>query len=317
MRFGWDEDQQAFQDAARDLLARACPPAVVRAAGSAEVLDRAPWDALAEMGVLAILQAEDVDGLGLDECSLVPVVLETGRAALPHPIVETALVAVPLGVGSALVASDLGGPLVACAGDADVLLLHVGGGLRTFAPDEVDFDPVPAVDRARRLARVRPKPGAAGALLTDDPAVVGLAHDRGVLGTAAQLVGLAHAMLDMTVAYVTERHQFGVSVGSFQAVKHHLADARLAIEFAGPAVARAAWSTATEAPTRARDVSMAKALATDAADVAGRAALQCHGAIGYTVEHDLHLFLKRAWALSRAWGVRAFHADRVAAALGI
>jgi alkylation response protein AidB-like acyl-CoA dehydrogenase len=66
---------------------------------------------------------------------------------------------------------------------------------------------------------------------------------------------------------------------------------------------------------RRRDVSMAKALATAAADGAGRAALQCHGAIGYTVEHDLHLFLKRAWALARAWGDRSWHADRVAAAL--
>ena len=62
---------------------------------------------------------------------------------------------------------------------------------------------------------------------------------------------------------------------------------------------------------------MAKALATDAAAVTGRAALQCHGAIGYTVEHDLHLFLKRSWALSRSWGDRAFHADRVASALAI
>jgi alkylation response protein AidB-like acyl-CoA dehydrogenase len=138
-----------------------------------------------------------------------------------------------------------------------------------------------------------------------------------VLGTAAQLIGLSHVMLELTVAYVRERVQFGVPVGSFQAVKHHLANARLAIEFAEPAVARAAWSVAHDEPTRERDVSMAKALATDAADTTGRAALQCHGAIGYTVEHDLHLYLKRSWALSRTWGDRAFHADRVATALGI
>jgi alkylation response protein AidB-like acyl-CoA dehydrogenase len=119
------------------------------------------------------------------------------------------------------------------------------------------------------------------------------------------------------VAYVSERHQFGVPVGSFQAVKHHLANALLAIEFATPAVARAAYSTAHGEPGRARDVSMAKALATDAAEAAGRAALQCHGAIGYTVEHDLHLFLKRSWALTRSWGDRSFHTDRVAAALAM
>ena len=105
-------------------------------------------------------------------------------------------------------------------------------------------------------------------------------------------------------------------MGSFQAVKHHLADAALAIEFARPAVWRAAWSTAQGAPTRARDVSMAKAMASDAAEVAGRKALQCHGAIGYTVEHDLHLYMKRAWALARAWGDSAHHTDRVAHHLG-
>ena len=124
-------------------------------------------------------------------------------------------------------------------------------------------------------------------------------------------------MLALTVDYVKERQQFGAPVGSFQAVKHHLANALLAIEFAAPRSARAAATTAAGEPTRSRDVSMAKALAGDAADVTGRAALQCHGAIGYTVEHDLHLSLKRSWALTRAWGDRGFHADRVASALDL
>src|SRR5688500_6932542 len=106
-------------------------------------------------------------------------------------------------------------------------------------------------------------------------------------------------MLDLTVGYVTERQQFGVPIGSFQAVKHHLADAALALEFARPAVWRASWSVAHASPTRSRDVSMAKAMASDAAELVGRKALQCHGAIGYTVEADLHLFMKRAWALAR------------------
>ena len=109
-------------------------------------------------------------------------------------------------------------------------------------------------------------------------------------------------MLDLTVAYVTERRQFGVPIGSFQAVKHHLADALKELAFARPAVHRAAHSLATGADTRARDVSMAKAMASDAAWFVGRQALQCHGAIGYTVEHDLQLYLKRTWALAKAWG---------------
>ena len=124
-------------------------------------------------------------------------------------------------------------------------------------------------------------------------------------------------MLDLTVGYVLERKQFGVQIGSFQAVKHHLADVALELTFAAPAVHRAAHSLATSAPTASRDVSMAKAMASDAARTAGRAALQCHGAIGYTVEYDLHLFLHRAEALARAWGSAAWHRDRVGRELEI
>jgi alkylation response protein AidB-like acyl-CoA dehydrogenase len=123
-------------------------------------------------------------------------------------------------------------------------------------------------------------------------------------------------MLDMTVTHVTQRRQFGVPVGSFQAVKHHLADALKDLSFARVAVHRAAWSVAVDAPERGRDVSMAKAMASDAATSVGRASLQCHGAIGYTVEHDLHLLLKRTWALARAWGSASTHRRRVATALG-
>jgi len=122
-------------------------------------------------------------------------------------------------------------------------------------------------------------------------------------------------MLDLTVAYVAERRQFGVPVGSFQAVKHHLADARLALEFARPLVYRAAWSLTHGADGTPVHVSMAKATASDAAHQAGRAALQCHGAIGYSYEYDLHLFLKRAWALEATWGDAPWHRARVGRAI--
>ena len=109
-------------------------------------------------------------------------------------------------------------------------------------------------------------------------------------------------MLEMTADYVRERRQFGVPVGSFQAVKHHLANARIALEFARPLVYRAAASIAAGDPDASVHVSMAKAKADAAALRPARAALQCHGAIGYTTEYDLHLYMKRAWALARSWG---------------
>ncbi len=308
-----------MRDAVRDLLAKECPPAVVRAAWDAPSgeLDRGVWDSLDAMGVLGLLVPEADGGLGLDETWLVPILEEAGRVALPHPLVETAMVAAPLlGLSGGMVATDLGGPLVPTAADADTLLLRWGHTLARVDRDGADLTPVATVDGARRGASVA-HTGTTGEPLTEDPAVIELALDRGTLGTAAVLVGLGQAMVDLTVGYVTERKQFGVPIGSFQAVKHHLANAALALEFARPAVAKAAWSIAQDEPTRARDVSMAKVLATEAADTAGRAALQCHGAIGYTVEADLHLFQKRAWALARTWGDTAHHTDRVAAALDL
>jgi hypothetical protein len=142
-------------------------------------------------------------------------------------------------------------------------------------------------------------------------ATMGEDPERLALGAAAQLVGLGQRMLDLTVDYAKQREQFGVPIGSFQAVKHHLANALKELAFARPAVHRAA------ATMRPRDISMAKALASDAARFSARQALQCHGAIGYTVEHDLHRFLRRTWTLARTHGDAAWHRERIARALEI
>ena len=359
MRFALDEDREALRSTARDLLDELCPPAAVWAAWTAAP-DPAPWRALAAAGALAVLVPESDGGLGLDETYLVPVLEEAGRAAMPHPLTETALVAAPLGVSGPMVATDLGtagplvaapvgvsgpmvatdlgtaGPLVAAdlgtageaavaetgspggivpsAGFAEAFLLVSGRGLRLFEAHEVDVEPVETVDASRHCGRVRPR--AAGRPVTEDPSAVAAAFDRGVLGAAAELLGLSRAMLELTVDYASQRHQFGKPIGSFQAVKHHLANARLDIEFAAPAVLYAAHAVAHHQPDAGRAVSQAKWLTGQAAAVTGRAALQCHGAIGYTTEHDLHLYLKRSWALARAWGGADFHADRVAASIG-
>ena len=98
-------------------------------------------------------------------------------------------------------------------------------------------------------------------------------------------------------------------------VKHHLADALVALEHARRAVSCAAWSIATAQPALTRDASFAKISANEAAGLAARVALQCHGAIGYTFEHDLHFWLKRVWSLQRAWGDTAHHRHQVATAL--
>jgi alkylation response protein AidB-like acyl-CoA dehydrogenase len=319
MRFSFSEEQLEFRDAVRDLLAKECSAPRLREAWTNET-GRIPglWQQLAEMGVVGVLAPEANGGLGLDEVDLVLLLEETGRVALPEPIVDTVAVAVPLltAMGNEQLDAVVTGGITACvtgppvgystwADTATVFISSTNG--RLLAPMEIT--PHASVDGSRRMFEV----GAAMTLelrSTDEP-YGALVVDRGSLATAAQLCGLAQRMIDMTVDYVKERKQFGVPVGSQQAVKHHLANARLALEFARPLVYRAAYSVAHDDPQRAVHVSSAKAQASDAAELAGRVALQCHGAIGYTTEYDLHLYLKRTWALARAWGDAAWHRSRV------
>jgi alkylation response protein AidB-like acyl-CoA dehydrogenase len=315
VELAFTEEQLAFRDAVRDLLAKECPPAVVRAAWENETgRTKGAWAALAEMGVLGALVPESEGGLGLDELDVVLLAEEAGRAALPEPFVEHVLVGAPLVPSAAAVAGELtvsaGDPLVPYAESADVIVL--------LAPDPVvvaradaQLTPVRSVDGSRRLARAVP-PAGARAL---DRAELSRAYWRGNLGYAAQLLGLGRRLLDVTVEYVRERRQFGAPIGSFQALKHKLADVRIALEFAAPLVHRAAYSLAHDDPALALHGSMAKAQAADAAVLAARHALQCHGAIGYSYEHDLHLWMKRAWALAVTWGDAAWHRERVAVAV--
>ncbi len=205
-------------------------------------------------------------------------------------------------------------PRVVGARDAAIALLACrdadsGWQLHAVPADSCTVYPTPALSSSRDLSTVH-WPLDSETLLAYGvaaEAAVSLLADRAAAGSAALLVGLADRMLAMTATYAKERHQFGKAIGSFQAVKHQLANARVALEFARPATYRAAWSLATAQPTLSHDASMAKAMASDAADLAARVGLQVHGAIGYTWECDLHFFLKRTWALSRAWGDAATH----------
>lgn len=317
MRFAFTEDQLALRDAVRDLLAKECPPAeVARAWSHPTGRTRGAWDALATMGVLDALVPEADGGLGLTVLDLVLVCEEAGRAALPEPIVEHALVAAPLvGAGRGALAALVGpASLVAYADTVDAVLVEDDDRLLLVASDALVLEPRPSVDHTRHVFTVD--------WSTSDAAIeVGgapersAAFDRGALGNAAVLLGLGQHLLEATVEYTSVRHQFGVPIGSFQALKHKLADVRIALEFARPLVHRAAYSIATGDPETSVHVSMAAAQATDAATLAARHALQCHGAIGYSDESDLHLWMKRVWALGRAWGDAAWHRERVARAI--
>ncbi len=308
MRFAFTTEQLELRDAVRDLLRRECAPEAVRAAWTNDT-GRAPkaWAALAEMGALAVMAPEATGGFGLTEVDAILIAEAAGYAALPEPIVDTMLIAAPWGLvqhAQSAVVVVPESPCTAWADSADVVLTLAADGVRTVPASDCSLVAHTSVDGARRLFDVSIPAGCEPQRPVADAAV---AFRRGVLGTAAQLVGLAERMLTMTVDYAKEREQFGVKIGTFQAVKHHLANARTKLEFARPLVYRAAATMAAGDRSAGLHASMAKAQAGDAARIAARAALQCHGAIGYTTEYDLHLFMKRTWALDASWGDPAWH----------
>jgi alkylation response protein AidB-like acyl-CoA dehydrogenase len=350
MRFAFSDEQLALRDAVRGFLEKECTPKIVRDAWTNADGRSGLWDGLSEMGVVGVSHPDVAGGLGVDEIAVTLILEETGRVALPEPIVEHTAVALPLVAEhhpDAVTASSVftagflspsqapalrqrsakpplprGGPLVPYAESATALLLERDRQLYLVDRDAASLTPRTSVDGTRRLCAVEWNTTAATEIGGPDDAA--LAFDRGALGVAAQLIGLAQHMLDTTVEYAQARHQFGVPIGSFQAVKHHLADVALALEFARPLVYRAAWSLAkrdqdqwqaNREPDRSVHVAMAKARASEAALLAGRVALQVHGAIGYTTEYDLHMWLKRAWALAASWGDPDSHDDRVGRAI--
>ena len=140
-------------------------------------------------------------------------------------------------------------------------------------------------------------------------------YDESLWKLLCEQVGAGQALLDASVEYAKQRSQFGKVIGTYQAIKHKLADVHIAIELARPLVYGAALSLADNSKDTARDVSAAKVAASDAALLAARSALQTHGAIGFTQEHDLSLWLLRVQALRSAWGNPTVHRRRVLEAL--
>jgi hypothetical protein len=298
MNFQPTQDQQLFARAVRELLEKECPPEAARRGFSNE-----RWEKLLGMGVVDMLAS------GINEIDMVPILEEAGRAALPEPLIEASLVA-----GEALngvVTAAVGSRFAAHADVADVIILERHGALYSLQRDEVTLQRIETIDAPRPLFLITGGHDRGTRLETD----ADLALLRGSLGASAELLGLASRSIEMAADYAKERHQFGKPIGSFQAVKHKLADALLQLEFARPVVYRAAWSVTNNGNARARDVSMAKAMAGEAAAGAAKAALQTLGAIGYTQEHDLHIWMKRIWALNAAWGNPDEHRARVASAV--
>ena len=322
MNFSFGDDQRLLRDGVRDMLASECTVEDVAQAWT-DGPDRTRWKALASLGLVGLLAPEDLGGLGMDEVDLVLPLEEVGYAGLPEPLGEVAAVTVPLLValgtneahdvlgrvcqGEAIVVPALSvDPFPAHVRSADLVAAEVEGEIALVQPTGLALTDQPNVDHARPTVSIDGVPGGqVVAAIPEDQ--LHLAWARGAWMASAQLVGTGRRMLDLARDHALEREQFGVPIGSFQAVKHLLAQALVSVEFARPLVHRAAWSLANGAPDVHDQVSRAKAVASEAAAEAAKAALQVHGAIGYTWEHPLHLFMKRAWSLGSAWSSTEHH----------
>ena len=325
MDFGFSEDQRLLRESVRGFLRAEVTPERVRALWESDS-GRSParWAQLAELGATGVLVPEECGGLGLSAVDFVLLAEECGAVALPEPLVDTAMVAVPLLADSSVAAECLpaivageamaavGHPIDPAVADAHVarwILLQRDEAVHVLPAEAVRRQAMKSLDPSRRMFSVDWSPRDAIAVVASAPSAL---LNAGALGAAAQLLGAAARMLEMTVDYTASREQFGVPVGSFQAVKHRLADVAIALEFARPVVYRAAWDVAHAGERADSSVSHAKLAAGRAATLAARHCLQAHGAIGYTWEADLHIWMKRAWTLDQAWGDAGFHRRRLA-----
>ncbi len=311
--------------------------------------DNAAWAAMADQGWLALEVPEDEDGLGLGTVEVAVLCEEVGRRLVAAPFLSSVLVlgalmrpearavgqtedwrrAISVGAASGCLCFVPRGGHLRAEGDGPQVLLSGTAGPTVFAPsadvavvvtgsDVYAVDqrehgrppPVSAMDRTRELGVLAFE--ATPALHLGGSEAARAALDRAATLASAEMLGSADRVLSMAVSYAKDRVQFGKPIGSFQAVKHMLADALVDVEGMRSTAYYAAWCAAADDPDRSMSASMAKTWCSDASRRVMATALQVHGGIGFTWEHDMHLYLKRAQLDQVSYGDAAFHRDRIA-----
>ncbi|KRF10415.1 acyl-CoA dehydrogenase family protein [Nocardioides sp. Soil796] len=319
MRFAMSAEQRSFGDALTGLLTASDVPAANRAwAAGDDTAGLRLWEKLAELGVTALVVPEEAGGIDGTPLDLAVAFECLGHHGVPGPWIESVALAPSLLAGTKHhdVLADV------AEGSARVTIavpplapyaLDAGSATHAFLLDADTLSPsrstreLTSVDPSRRLHAV--EADGPREILAVDAVARGL--ELATLACSASLVGTGERLLRDSVTYVGQRRQFGRVIGEYQAIKHALADVRVALDFARPLVHGAARGLESGDDGATRDVSAAKVAATDAAHLAARTALQVHGAIGYTMEHDLSIWILRARALAGAWGSTSHHRGRV------
>jgi alkylation response protein AidB-like acyl-CoA dehydrogenase len=327
MNFDFTDDQQAIKRTAKEMLAARFKPERVRELSEAGEHDEDAWKEMSELGWAGIFIGEDHGGQGLGIVELAILTEELGYALAPVPLLSNAAAGLALqhagsdeqkerwlpGIASGEARGTLGvigngeARLVPDADTAEVIVLLSPDGSGTVVEaSSADIEPFDAMDRTRRFARVRADGGeplegdAQGAL------------DRAITALAAETVGVAQHAMEMAVEYARDRKQFGRAIGAYQAVSHRCAQMLLEVEGSRSASYYAAWCADSEPDSLPAAASMAKAYSSDAGWRVCGSSLQVHGGIGFTWEHDLHFYLKRARTNGTLYGSAKEHRERIA-----
>ncbi len=331
MNFDFSEDQATIKRTARDFLADRLRPEAWRALVEDGRYDDGLWREVAELGWAGIHLDEGHGGQGLGTVELAILAEELGYALAPSPFLATAAAGRVLAhagseaqrerwlprlaagelVGTVGVVTDGEAPMVPDADRAEVIVLLDGLAGMVVEAGDARIEPEATIDSTRRFGRVR---ASGGEPLAAEPLP---ALDRIEVALAAELVGVAQRAMEMAVAYAKEREQFGRPIGAYQAVAHRCAQMLLEVESARSTTLYAAWAADHEPDELSLASSAAKAYASDAGWRVIASALQVHGGIGFTWEHDLHFFLKRAKTDGHLLGSARSHRERVASLAGL
>jgi alkylation response protein AidB-like acyl-CoA dehydrogenase len=350
--FELTEEQAALREVSRSMLAANCPPQRVRSLASAgNDIDDKLWQRAAELGWMGLAVPVEHDGAGQGLVELCLVAEEIGRAAAPGAFIDSALIALALARSGreGLVPGMAGGHLkaswahhgsvagsydggefvlsgrataVQAAAAANWLLVTAacdnGRRLVLLEKTRASIERRRTLDETRRWydvvlegVRVRPM-----AVVTADEAEIQWLIDAAAVLTAADALGVGERLLDMTVGYVKVREQFGRPLGSFQSVKHKVADMLTTLKGARAATYYAAMALDAGVSGATVASSAAKAFTGEGIATLAGEALQTHGGIGFTWEHDLHLYLRRAKVDEMLYGAAAEHHERLVSLMG-
>jgi alkylation response protein AidB-like acyl-CoA dehydrogenase len=332
MDFDFNDEQREIKSTAREFFAARFKPEKVRElAGSDSPYDDELWRQMCELGWPGVAVAEEYGGLGLGVVELVILQEESGYALAPSPMISNAYAGALIqtagsdeqrqrwlpGIASGEARgagefTDDDGPVSGAALGSTVIVLTSGpDGGRIVETEAATLERLDLIDTTRAYFRVNADGGDAL------PGDIAPAVDAGSVVLAAELVGVAQRSLEMATEYAKEREQFGRPIGAYQAVSHRLADMLWAVEEARSLLYYAAWCADAQPDSLPLAASMAKARASDAANAVTHNAIQTLGGIGFTWEHDIHFFLKRARVGAQLLGTSGQHRERVAGLVGL